>query len=147
MARNTGSFFREAVRDLLGITRALYRAELAMRRADKARLDKLEEIGKQYKLALELSSKCPPDTMGGRAARNIGRSQPRHRSGTSCGVRIDGTGGRGHARQVEATGLSFRPGLLGVVLALKLDELRVEQLGSFIRTTFRAHQLPANRRS
>jgi len=63
-------FPTEAVRDLLGITRALYRAELALPppKADKARVDRLEKIGKQYRQALDLGTKCEPDTMGGRAA-------------------------------------------------------------------------------
>jgi hypothetical protein len=60
---------RECVRDLLGITRALYRAELALPppRADALRLDRLEEIGRMYRDALELS-RGEPDTMGHRAA-------------------------------------------------------------------------------
>ena len=62
---------RGVLRDLLGITRALYRAELALPppRADRLRLDRLEEIGKQFRRALELS-KGEPDTMGHRAAWN-----------------------------------------------------------------------------
>ena len=61
---------RETVRDLLGITRALYRAELALPppRADKLRVERLEGIGKQFRLALELSAGSDPDTMGHRAA-------------------------------------------------------------------------------
>jgi hypothetical protein len=57
------------VRDLLGITRALYRAELALPppRADRLRLDQLEEIGKLFRRALALS-RGEPDTMGHRAA-------------------------------------------------------------------------------
>jgi len=72
LARNTGPFPREAVRDLLGITRALYRAELALaeEQREPARLVRLVEIGKQYRLALELGNKCNPDTIGGRAARS-----------------------------------------------------------------------------
>ena len=60
---------RGVVRDLLGITRALYRAELALPppRADRLRLDQLEEIGKLFRRALELS-RGEPDTMGHRAA-------------------------------------------------------------------------------
>jgi hypothetical protein len=60
---------RGVVRDLLGVTRALYRAELALPppRADRARLDRLEEIGKLFRRALELS-RGEPDTMGHRAA-------------------------------------------------------------------------------
>ncbi len=71
LARNTDPFPTEAVRDLLGITRALYRAELAAPPppADRARIEKLLEIGKQYRLALDLGAKGAPDSMGGRAAR------------------------------------------------------------------------------
>ena len=62
---------RGVVRDLLGVTRALYRAELALPppRADRVRLDRLEEIGKQFRRALDLS-RGEPDTMGHRAAWN-----------------------------------------------------------------------------
>jgi hypothetical protein len=56
------------VRDLLGITRALYRAELA---ADlplvETRCARLQEIGKQYRLALQLAE-SGAGTMGSRAA-------------------------------------------------------------------------------
>lgn len=69
MARNTEPFPREAVRDLLGITRALYRAAASEPHPDLTRLEKLKEIGKQYRLALDLGVKCEPDTIGGRAAR------------------------------------------------------------------------------
>jgi hypothetical protein len=62
-------FPREAVRDLLGITRALYRAEKARPNLDAARLECILEIGKQFRLALDLS-RYDPDTMGGRAARS-----------------------------------------------------------------------------
>lgn len=60
---------RGIVRDLLGITRALYRAELALPppRADRLRLERLTEIGQQLRRALELS-RGQPDTMGHRAA-------------------------------------------------------------------------------
>jgi hypothetical protein len=70
LARND-PFPREAVRDLLGITRALYRAELALPEEQRqpSRLDRLLTIGKQYRLALELGTQCEPDTCGGRAAR------------------------------------------------------------------------------
>jgi hypothetical protein len=61
-------FPREAVRDLLGITRALYRAERAKPTPDRACLDRLVVIGGHYRLALELGMKHGPDTMGGRAA-------------------------------------------------------------------------------
>lgn len=64
-----GPLPREVVRDLLGITRALYRAELALPppRADALRLAKLAEIGTHFRRALDLS-KGEPDTMGHRAA-------------------------------------------------------------------------------
>jgi hypothetical protein len=62
-------FPREVVRDLLGITRALYRAEKAKPNLDAARLEQLLEIGKQFRLALDLSN-YDADTMGGRAARS-----------------------------------------------------------------------------
>ena len=56
------------VRDLLGVTRALYRAE---RDADLPesleRLRRLEEAGKAYRQALDLG-RCEPGTMGCRAA-------------------------------------------------------------------------------
>jgi hypothetical protein len=60
-------FPRDVVRDLLGITRALYRAERAKPNPDRAHLDRLVVIGGQYRLALDLA-KHGPDTMGGRAA-------------------------------------------------------------------------------
>lgn len=56
------------MRDLLGITRALYRAEKRTRTLNAARLEQLLEIGKQLRLALDLS-RYDADTMGGRAAR------------------------------------------------------------------------------
>lgn len=67
---NRGPFPREVVRDLLGITRVLYRAELKMPppRADRRRRERLEEIGKHFRLALELAAKCDQGTMGRRAA-------------------------------------------------------------------------------
>lgn len=62
-------FPKEAVRDLLGITRALYRAEVARDPSRAGRLERLLEIGKQYRLALDMGTKCGPDTIGNRAAR------------------------------------------------------------------------------
>jgi hypothetical protein len=56
-------FPRELVRDLLGITRALYRA--AESDTDRARL---EEIGSMYLRALDMGAKFAPDTLGRRAA-------------------------------------------------------------------------------
>jgi hypothetical protein len=67
-ADTRGPFPREIVRDLLGITRAIYRAEIA---ADlplaETRCSQLAEVGKQYRLALELAE-SGPGTMGSRAA-------------------------------------------------------------------------------
>lgn len=74
MARSTPStmlpipFPQEVVRDLLGITRALYRAEQAKANPDPSRLARLEDVGRQYRQAIDLGRKCGPDTMGGRAA-------------------------------------------------------------------------------
>lgn len=64
-----GQLPRETVRDLLGITRALYRAERALppTEADALRLARLAEIGTQLRSALDLS-KGEPDTMGHRSA-------------------------------------------------------------------------------
>ena len=58
---------RETVRDLLGIARALYRAELAAG-GNPVRLQELVEIGKLLADALELSARTEPDTIGHRAA-------------------------------------------------------------------------------
>jgi hypothetical protein len=60
---------RAVVRDLLGIARALYRAELAgaADALQRARLARLEEIGHMLRQALELS-RVEPDTIGHRAA-------------------------------------------------------------------------------
>jgi hypothetical protein len=56
------------VRDLLGITRALYRAELSKPIADRARIERLLQIGQQYRQALQMGARYAPDTMAGRAA-------------------------------------------------------------------------------
>jgi len=63
-------FPREAVRDLLGITRALYRAGRAKESPDPSRMARLLEVGKQYRLTLDLGVKYEPDTMAGRAAKS-----------------------------------------------------------------------------
>lgn len=55
---------REAVRDLLGIARAMYAAKL-QEMAPKPVLDELKRIGQKLKLALELGH-LPPDTLGAR---------------------------------------------------------------------------------
>lgn len=69
MARDARDPFpTETVRDLLGIARALYRAELALDLPlVETRCAQLEEIGKEYRLALKLAE-CSPGTMGRRAA-------------------------------------------------------------------------------
>lgn len=54
--------------DGLRITRALYRAEVAKPHPEPARLDRLSEIGQQYRRALDMAAKYGSDTMGGRAA-------------------------------------------------------------------------------
>jgi hypothetical protein len=70
MISNRDQLPRGVVRDLLGIIRALYRAELpaAPDPMQRARLAKLEEIGKMLRIALELS-RMEHDTIGHRAAR------------------------------------------------------------------------------
>lgn len=57
----------EALRDLLGVCRALY---TAWRRsgAGPVELDELAAIGKELGAALELAKKTKPDTVGHRAA-------------------------------------------------------------------------------
>jgi hypothetical protein len=64
-------FPREVVRDLLGITRALFRAERSKPLPNPSRLGRLEVIGKQYRRALEQGTRYAPDTLGGRAARRL----------------------------------------------------------------------------
>src|SRR5262245_36504529 len=66
MARRTEQLPREVVRDLLAIARGLY----GMRKtagAGDAELGQLEQAGKHFALALQLS-KTEPDTVGHRAA-------------------------------------------------------------------------------
>jgi hypothetical protein len=53
------------VRDLLAIARMLYRS--ARSAGDAARVDELEQIGKQLTTALELA-KAPPGSLGHRSA-------------------------------------------------------------------------------
>jgi hypothetical protein len=57
----------EAVRDLLGICRALFAAR-KREFATKAELDELAAIGAKLKTALDLARKAPADTVGHRAA-------------------------------------------------------------------------------
>ena len=62
-----GPFPSEAIRDLLGLARVLYRAETAGPAPDASRLKRLEGIGKRLRQALDLA-KCGDGTMGRRAA-------------------------------------------------------------------------------
>lgn len=62
-------FPREAVRDLLGITRALYRGAAGRVSPDCVRVERLLQIGLLFREALEMGIKYAPDTIGGRAAR------------------------------------------------------------------------------
>jgi len=57
----------EAVRDLLGIARALY-AACKREFASKRDLEELADIGKRLANALRLAKKSGPDTLGHRAA-------------------------------------------------------------------------------
>ena len=63
----SGKLPLEALRDLLGVCRALY---TAWRRsgAGPVELDELAAIGKELGAALELAKKTKPDTVGHRAA-------------------------------------------------------------------------------
>jgi hypothetical protein len=63
----SGSVPFEALRDLIGVCRALY---AAWRRsgAGPVELDELVEIGKELGAALDLARKTKPDTVGHRAA-------------------------------------------------------------------------------
>jgi hypothetical protein len=61
------AFPLEAVRDLLGITRALYRAERDGA-GDPVRLQELVEIGEAYRTALDLARRGGPQSLGGSAA-------------------------------------------------------------------------------
>lgn len=54
---------RGALRDLLGITRALYRAAREAAPPDEARLAALEGVGKALKEALRLSKGAAPGTI------------------------------------------------------------------------------------
>jgi hypothetical protein len=58
----------ETVRDLLGIARVLYRSAKSDPKTPPERLAALEHVGKELRAALDLASKCEPDTLGHRAA-------------------------------------------------------------------------------
>lgn len=61
-------FPRDVVRDLLGIARALYRAERAKALPDPSWLARLADAGRLLRRALDMAGKHGPDTLGGRAA-------------------------------------------------------------------------------
>lgn len=54
---------RELVRDLLGITRALYRATLAEDPTNAQLLQALTSIGKTYRRSLQTCLRCGPETI------------------------------------------------------------------------------------
>jgi hypothetical protein len=58
----------EAIRDLLGICRALYAVWREHRPATENELGELRGIGQDLRAALELAKKSKPDTVGHRAA-------------------------------------------------------------------------------
>jgi hypothetical protein len=62
-------FPREVVRDLLGITRALFRAERAKPNPDVTRVERLRQIGELYREAMDMGTRYGANTMAGRAAR------------------------------------------------------------------------------
>lgn len=68
MIDNRGPFPRSTVRDLLGVARALYRAEIGFTPLNARRLDTLEKIGRDLRDALELATRCERGSMGRRAA-------------------------------------------------------------------------------
>lgn len=69
LAWTSHPFPRELVRDLLGITRALFRAERVKPNPDAARVERLRQIGELYREALDMGTRYASDTMAGRAAR------------------------------------------------------------------------------
>ena len=64
------SFSREVVRDLLGIARALFRAERAKLCPDPSRLAWLEDVGKRVPSCSRHGSAVPARHLGGRTAYN-----------------------------------------------------------------------------
>lgn len=56
------------VRDVLGIVRAMYRAESASTHRSATRLARLKKIGESLTTAIELASESSPATVGHRAA-------------------------------------------------------------------------------
>jgi hypothetical protein len=62
-----GRFLRRVVQDLIGLVEVLYRGERDGE-GNPIRLQQLADIGRTFKLALELAGKCGPGTLGRRAA-------------------------------------------------------------------------------
>lgn len=73
---------KEAVRDLLGITRALHRADLTNAPPDRGRLERLQRMPAAYGDALEMGLRCSPESLGRRSALAT-RSGPRPYSSRS----------------------------------------------------------------
>ena len=67
LSRREDPFPFEAVRDLLGIVRAIYGAARA-RRAGRLELQRIAAVGRDLSEALELAVSSRPDTVGYRAA-------------------------------------------------------------------------------
>jgi hypothetical protein len=65
--RRDEPFPLEAVRDLLGVVRAIY-AAAKRSNADKAELARIAAIGKDLSLAIDLAASTRPGTVGHRAA-------------------------------------------------------------------------------
>jgi hypothetical protein len=65
MSPRDPSFPFEAVRDLLGIARAMYAVE-----TDRTRRAELAEIGSALRTAIERAERLPAESLGGRAAFN-----------------------------------------------------------------------------
>ena len=63
MPSDPREFPHEAVRDLLGIARAMYAVE-----AEKTRRADLAEIGTALRSALDIARRAPADSLGGRTA-------------------------------------------------------------------------------
>jgi hypothetical protein len=89
------AFPREAVRDLLGVTRALYRVENNRKPVDRRRLEVLRQIGHLLRDSLESAVKYPPDSMGRRTALSLAERATTKARGVRRGVRADGPCGRG----------------------------------------------------
>ena len=110
----------EAVRDLLGITRALFAAWKRDAGVSKPDLTELESIGKQLKDALALARRTERDTVGHRAAwdkaedacsrlcRLISISTPIARTVEAAAVRIRRIGPQPSKREARAAAEKWR---------------------------------------